>query len=180
MSERLKITFPLPECFRDQIWTFLSNHEELQFFELPVSRDVRLLSIDRKEFFGTGDDENPARKNVGAVQAIYKFVPVEEGPIRGSCEHYHTRKLIERDECEGMKISEIEIKWKDKFVIVANQRLRELVLIPKNICMETELAQVPYCLLERIGRARYFGEMTSGKHSLNGTVKDPTMLHYQK
>lgn len=180
MSERLNIPHSFPENFYDDIWNFISNQEELQFYELPENRDERLVSIDRKKFFSTGDEDDPARKNVATVQSIYKFAPIEEGVIRGSCEHFHTRKEIEREHLCSLKVSEIKKKWKNKFVIVASQRLRELVLIPINICMETEITIVPYCLLERIGRARFFGEMTSGKHSLNGTVKDPAMLHYQK
>lgn len=63
-------------------------------------------------------------------------------------------------------------------MIVANQNLRNSVLIPKNVGREIELNNHAYCILERIGRSRYFGEATSGEFSLNDFIKDSKLLHY--
>lgn len=54
------------------------------------------------------------------------------------------------------------------------------MLIPKNLNREVDLTNAVYCLLERIGRSRYFGEMTSGKCSINEYVKDSKLLHYHR
>ena len=63
-------------------------------------------------------------------------------------------------------------------MIVANQAKRNAVLIPKNIGRDCDINNVAYCILERIGRARYFGEATSGAFSLFDFVKDSKLLHY--
>lgn len=52
------------------------------------------------------------------------------------------------------------------------------MLIPANIGREVDINNHAYCILERIGRARYFGETTSGPYSLNDYVKDNKLLHY--
>lgn len=55
------------------------------------------------------------------------------------------------------------------------------MLIPKNLNREiVDINNAVYCLLERIGRSRYFGEMTSGTCSINEFVKDPKLLHYHR
>lgn len=51
-------------------------------------------------------------------------------------------------------------------------------MIPLNIGRECDINNHAYCILERIGRSRYFGETTSGKFSLNDFVKDSKLLHY--
>lgn len=56
--------------------------------------------------------------------------------------------------------------------------MRNSVLIPKNAGRECDINNVAYCILERIGRARYFGEATSGTFSLNDFIKDSKLLHY--
>lgn len=56
--------------------------------------------------------------------------------------------------------------------------MRNSVLIPRNVGRECDINNVAYCILERIGRARYFGESTSGAFSLNDFVKDSKLLHY--
>lgn len=69
-------------------------------------------------------------------------------------------------------------RYKQKFVIVASQTMRNSVLIPKNAGCECDINNHAYCILERIGRSRYFGEATSGAFSLNDLVKDSKLLHY--
>lgn len=72
----------------------------------------------------------------------------------------------------------IDCRYHQKLVIVAHQDLRNSVLIPKNVGRDVDLNNHSYCILERIGRARYFGESTSGPFSLNDFVKDSKLLHY--
>lgn len=69
-------------------------------------------------------------------------------------------------------------RYHSKFIVVASQTMRNSVLIPKNIGRECDINEQVYCILERIGRARYFGEATSGPFSLNDFVKDSKLLHY--
>lgn len=69
-------------------------------------------------------------------------------------------------------------RYNQKLVIVANQDLRTSLLIPRNVGREVEINNHAYCILERIGRSRHFGEATSGNFSLNDFVKDSKLLHY--
>lgn len=56
--------------------------------------------------------------------------------------------------------------------------MRNSVLIPSNLGRECDINNYVYCILERIGRSRYFGEATSGPFSLNEFIKDSKLLHY--
>ncbi|XP_066906723.1 general transcription factor 3C polypeptide 1-like, partial [Halyomorpha halys] len=42
----------------------------------------------------------------------------------------------------------------------------------------TELGVIQYCILERIGRSRFQGEVTQGKRGLQVVTDDPKMLYY--
>jgi general transcription factor 3C polypeptide 1 len=109
---------------------------------------------------------------------IYSYSPVDDEVIRGSCKEFKTRKRIEKSAIKSLKLSEIYQKYNQKFVIVANQITRESVLIPKNVGRDHDVNNHLFCILERIGRSRKFGEAMSGSFSLNDLVKDSKLLHY--
>lgn len=67
-----------------------------------------------------------------------------------------------------------------RFVIVASQSLRNALLIPPTVSKEIELNISCYCILERLGRARYNGELTHGKYSLADVGGDPVLFHNHK
>lgn len=58
--------------------------------------------------------------------------------------------------------------------------MRSSILFPQNLNTDSEITCVTYSVLERIARARYFGEMNSGKYSLSEYMKDSGLLHYQR
>lgn len=62
--------------------------------------------------------------------------------------------------------------------MVASQQLRESILIPPTIYLDTDLTLLQYCILERVGRSRYNGEATQGKWSLCDIVRDSVTFHY--
>lgn len=72
----------------------------------------------------------------------------------------------------------LRFSYNQRLVIVANQSMRNSVLIPKNAGQECDINNHAYCILERIGRSRYFGELTSGPFSINCFIKDSKLLHY--
>lgn len=69
-------------------------------------------------------------------------------------------------------------RYNQRLVIVASQAVRNSLLIPKNAGLDCDINNHAYCVLERIGRARHFGEMTSGPFSINDFVKDSKLIHY--
>lgn len=56
--------------------------------------------------------------------------------------------------------------------------MRNSMLIPSNVGCDVDINNHAYCILERIGRARFFGEATSGAFSMNDYVNDSKLLHY--
>lgn len=45
---------------------------------------------------------------------------------------------------------------------------------------KVEITPIQYCILERIGRSRYQGEITQGKRSLQAVGEDPKSLFYHR
>jgi hypothetical protein len=64
--------------------------------------------------------------------------------------------------------------------LVATQDARNTALMGLNINPGLELNIMQYCLLERIGRSRYLGEVTQGKVSLQLLGEDPKVLFYHR
>ena len=127
----------------------------------------------------------------------------KEKGLKGSCVNYETRiNVTERIlECTTVRnhtadfqlndicksLSEEEIDQSDPFsilknlIVVAGQRLRNKAILGKyyDPLLFEELSKLQWCLLERIGRARYLGEATQGKGSLSNITKiPPKTLHY--
>lgn len=45
---------------------------------------------------------------------------------------------------------------------------------------DAEISILNYCILERLGRARYNGELAQGKFSISDIGGDPVAFHFQK
>lgn len=56
-------------------------------------------------------------------------------------------------------------RWGNKLVMVGSQTIRESILLPSTCPPNLPIGIHQYCMLERIGRARFNGEVTTGKHS---------------
>lgn len=77
-------------------------------------------------------------------------------------------------------LDEVTEKYGRSLVIVASQLLRTRALIGVDVSPTLELTIMHYCFLERIGRARYHGEVTQGKLSLAALNEDPKTLFYHR
>lgn len=67
-----------------------------------------------------------------------------------------------------------------RLVIVASQSLRDSLLLPPTLATDIEITILSYCVLERLGRARFNGELAQGKFSLSDISGDPVAFHFQK
>lgn len=76
-----------------------------------------------------------------------------------------------------MSHAAVEEKYGLCFIIVASQSLRNAMLIPASLPSNIALTISNYCILERLGRARYNGELANGKYSLSTIVGDPVHFH---
>lgn len=65
-------------------------------------------------------------------------------------------------------------------VIVGSQSLRTSLLLPPTVPRDIDLSISNYCILERLARARYNGELAQGKYSLADIGGDPVAFHNQK
>ena len=87
-------------------------------------------------------------------------------PIRGSCRHYNTRKDITEQvlKLESLQCFIDNFSSPSSVVIVANQNLRaEALLGPNNAHQYLELKLETYCILEYVGRKRFYGYLNSKK-----------------
>lgn len=67
-----------------------------------------------------------------------------------------------------------------RFIIVASQSLRSNLLLPAKLPNDVEIDISMYCILERLGRARYNGELNQGKYSLSDISGDPMTSYFKK
>ncbi|RWS06993.1 general transcription factor 3C polypeptide 1-like protein [Dinothrombium tinctorium] len=156
-----------------------ANSGELAFYELPNSRNTIQL-YDRYKHINqeTGtcvEDYNFVPENV------YEIEPISDGNIRGSCKLYKERVEITKHVLDSqMTLNEVNRKYGNKFVVVAAQRLREEALrIPYvNFCLD--LTPMQYCILERVGRSRYQGEVTIGKEAPNYKETPKSLFYFRK
>lgn len=110
----------------------------------------------------------------------YPFVPITTDSIRGSCKDFNERKEIDKKTIASMSIEAAEEKWGRRLVIVASQDYRNSMLFPDSASNNTDITISNYCILERLGRARYSGEVSNGKYSLANIVSDSSNLHLIK
>lgn len=72
----------------------------------------------------------------------------------------------------------IFFRWGRCLVIVATQEVRTKTLIPEDKQCTLNISLRYYLILERIGRSRYLGEASFGKHSLRTIFPDSKALSY--
>ncbi|XP_011181660.2 general transcription factor 3C polypeptide 1 [Zeugodacus cucurbitae] len=178
LSIDLEVELPLTSDVTNRVWNFIKqNTHQLDFYELPTERptvqcESRFSHLDPD--FGVPIMPDPSKF------MRYKYVPIEDGEIRGSCEFYKERKKIEPAEVNELSAEAVLEKWDRRFVIVASQELRFCVLTPRNKPIPRDLTLVQYCFWEAVGRARYNGETTSGPYSLYQFCKDSSVIFYNK
>ncbi|CRL02354.1 CLUMA_CG015427, isoform A [Clunio marinus] len=180
LSERLNFPLPLHDNFKRVVWKLILARSCYQFFEINENR-VTPKRMDRRDyFFNTDIPDEVCKDLLKSVYYIYDFAPVEGDEVRGSCREFKTRKKLKCDAIKDMAVEEVEKVYEQKFVIVASQSIRNAILIPSNIGRECDINNQGYCVLERIGRSRCFGEATSGQFSLSEFLKDHTLIHYYR
>lgn len=159
------------------IWQALVCHPELQFYELPIERRPLVISnrYDGQDF----DSGTHNIKGDSSSEDFYPFHPVTDNKrgIQGSCQYFQERifvtELIQTQSitCEGAMD-----RWGEKLVIVGSQTLRYRALIGWEVDPSLELPDYPYCILEKVGRSRWQGEI---QKDLQGIFKvDARKLHY--
>jgi len=161
-------TIVLPEQNKIEpiFWDYLCKHDEMDLYKIPVAREEPQI-FDRFEGF----DEKAAYHTACApdeldqLNEIYPVVPVPPNlSVKGSCKYFKERENINSYVKNISKEEAIERFGLRNIVIVASQNLRNKVLGHYGFADNQKDKQ--YCLLERIGRSRFQGEIQSKLNSI--------------
>ncbi|UYV78261.1 GTF3C1 [Cordylochernes scorpioides] len=179
LSERPR--FPLKQDNHSKafIWNCMASHPEVEFFELPQPRPT-LAVFNRYKYV---DSE------LGIVfepetlpEDLYPIKVIDDNGIRGSCATYLSRQNVTSCIRDGDKVllslAQAEAMWGQALVLVASQSSRWKALVGSEANPQLELSAIQFCMLERIGRSRYMGEVTLGKLGLSCLNENPKTLHY--
>lgn len=105
--------------------------------------------------------------------------PINTPEERGSCKYYKERKLIDLNKLSD-NLNLVIKEYGHKLIIVASQHLREHSLRINYSDPHVDLSLTQYCLMERIGYCRKYGELTFGKESANFKEPPKTLFYFRK
>lgn len=107
---------------------------------------------------------------------------IDKDGVRGLCDTYKTRTELVMDAIRVLSRAAVEERYGNRFVVVANQSLRESILLPDHIDIpdSTPVTAIEYAILERCGQARTNGRPCSGPQSLLDIIPDPRSLFHCK
>ncbi|XP_022700228.1 general transcription factor 3C polypeptide 1-like isoform X1 [Varroa jacobsoni] len=158
--------------FKQFIWSKILFDNRLQLFRLPEDRrDVFIFDRHSPEYMDDCCHLTKANYNVH-THDVYPVEVLKIGrSVMGSCATFYTRTDVtdELREVEGMQNFEYaESIMGRNHVLVANQQTRSKTLCGSSCRLEEipSMTDVMYCILERVGRSRYNGEITPGPSGL--------------
>ncbi|KAJ1098406.1 hypothetical protein NDU88_003517 [Pleurodeles waltl] len=167
------------------LWQSLQRCPDIMFYQLPRTREP-LLQLNRYEEidFETGILES--KRETSTEKDIYPIYMVLDGKwgIQGSCQFFDERICV-TDQIRTKTLqpcytlaATVE-RWGEALVIVASQSLRTRALIGWEGDPEINLPDYSYCILERLGRARWLGELQRDLHC--GAFKvEAGKIHYHR
>ncbi|KAJ9600248.1 hypothetical protein L9F63_009473, partial [Diploptera punctata] len=180
LAERQNFTCALDDHSKSYFWDIIRRLREVAMHELKNPRSP-LVIFNRYNY--VDPELGIVLEPINIPEDIYPHCPVEDKKkkVRGSCSTYQERKNVTRI-ARTLSYEEVMEKpgWNSKLVIVATQDERNAALMGLNFNPHLEISIMQYCVLERIGRSRYLGEVTQGKVSLQVVVDDPKALFYHR
>ncbi|NWV38569.1 TF3C1 factor, partial [Grantiella picta] len=179
--------FPLPlePDTQQLLWAALSAQPDVRFYLLPRPRPPLRLH-DRYEEIDLETGILETKRDPASSDDIYPVHMILDNKdgIQGSCQYFKERvditdKIRTKDLQPCYTYKEAVEKWGEKLVIVASQEQRYRALIGWEGDPDLKLPDFSYCILERLGRARWQGELQRDLHS--GAFKvDAGKLHYHR
>ncbi|XP_014666558.1 PREDICTED: general transcription factor 3C polypeptide 1-like [Priapulus caudatus] len=176
LGNRQDFPLKLDDDSKIYIWSWLSRSTDVEFYELVELRHPLVL---------TNRFQNVC-PNAGVIveveppKDIYPISIVNNDGVRGSCSTYKTRHNITAEirTSPPVALSQAMNTWGDGLVIVASQPCRELSIYGPEQRPALEINDLQYCILERVGRSRYLGEVTLGLASLTVFGESPKSMFY--
>ncbi|XP_075755286.1 general transcription factor 3C polypeptide 1 isoform X1 [Pelodiscus sinensis] len=179
--------FPLPlePATQQLLWAALSAQPDLSFYLLPRERPPLRLH-DRYEEIDLETGILETKRDPVPLDDIYPVHMILDNKdgIQGSCQYFkerlnYTDQIRTKDLQPCYTYTEAYEKWGEKLVIVASQDLRYRTLIGWEGDPDLKLPDFSYCILERLGRSRWQGELQRDLHS--GAFKvDAGKIHYHR
>ncbi|KAM9179444.1 general transcription factor 3C polypeptide 1 [Mergus octosetaceus] len=179
--------FPLPlePATQQLLWAALSAQPAVSFYLLPRARPPLRLH-DRYEEIDLETGILETKRDPVPLDDIYPVHMVLDNKdgIQGSCRYFKERvditdQVRRKDLQPCYTYTEAVEKWGEKLVIVASQDQRYRALIGWEGDPDLKLPDFSYCILERLGRARWQGELQRDLHS--GAFKvDAGKIHYHR
>ncbi|XP_068582952.1 general transcription factor 3C polypeptide 1 [Cebidichthys violaceus] len=183
----LKPAFPLKldDCTKEFLWKSLLSNSDLKFYQLPKERDDvvlfdRFKGIDPETGIETTQKFSEPRKE---VYPIHITVENKDG-IQGSCALFKertdvTQQVRSKSLAPLLNLQEALERYGRKLVVVASQALRFRILIGVDSDPDLKLNDDSFCVLERVGRARFQGELQRDLHGCAFKI-DARKLHYMR
>uniref|UniRef100_A0A8C2TXI4 Ral transcription factor IIIC subunit 1 n=1 Tax=Coturnix japonica TaxID=93934 RepID=A0A8C2TXI4_COTJA len=179
--------FPLPlePATRQLLWATLSSQPDLRFYLLPRARPPLRL-IDRYEEIDVETGILETKRDPLPLEDIYPVYMIldDKDGLQGSCQYFKERvditdQIRRKDLQPCCTYTEAVEKWGEKLVIVASQDQRYRALIGWEGDPDLKLPDFSYCILERLGRARWQGELQRDLHCEAFKV-DAGKIHYHR
>ncbi|CAG2163821.1 unnamed protein product [Oppiella nova] len=159
----------------------LTNDRTVSMYSLPQSRQpIRLYNRYESVNEETGTlIEDP---DVIPDDVYGPVVAVTDQEVRGSSRDYYERQNVTKEVLnQNMSLQEVCLTYgAQRFVLVANQSQRTRALMGTYCDADIDLTAIQYCILERIGRHRFLGEITVGKESGDYSHSAKTLFYYRK
>ncbi|KAJ3614800.1 hypothetical protein NHX12_018370 [Muraenolepis orangiensis] len=178
-------SFPLKldTLTQEFIWRSLVNNVDLDFYELPKER-VDVVLFDRFADINPDTGIQTTNSFVDAKQDVYPVTVVADNTdgVQGSCGFYTQRKNVTETVRTGelkqlISLEEAVNRYGQKLVLVASQKRRFRALIGDDSDPDLKVNNLSYCILERLGRARWQGELQRDLHSSSFKM-DAGKFHY--
>ncbi|KAK4883978.1 hypothetical protein RN001_000249 [Aquatica leii] len=157
-------------------WNIIVSSVDIECFKLESPRP-ELVIYDR--FKERDSDFGEIIDPIEAPLDIYPYSPVLVGDVLGSASSFNSRINV-TVEVRQLSLSQAEEKYGSQLVLVGTQKMRKKVISNPLADPVAEYTLIQYCLLERIARSRYLGEITQGKVSLQAMSKDPKVIFYNR
>uniref|UniRef100_A0A8C2F2K1 General transcription factor IIIC subunit 1 n=1 Tax=Cyprinus carpio TaxID=7962 RepID=A0A8C2F2K1_CYPCA len=169
---------PLSQQF---IWSCLIRAAEIRFYLLPEHRRAVTL---RDRFVEVDRDTGIHEMQEAEPLDVYPVSVVTEDPggVQGSCQFFREREDVSEqirsaDLGAPLTLEQVQSRWSERLVLVASQERRYRALIGDEGNPELKLPDLCYCILERLGRARWQGELQRDLHTRIFRM-DAGKMHY--
>nr|XP_046226632.1 general transcription factor 3C polypeptide 1-like [Scatophagus argus] len=179
-----KFPLKLDDCTKELIWKSLVSNTDLKFYQLPQEREDVVL-FDRFEDIDPETGIEITQSFSDTPKDVYPVHIIEsKDGVQGSCAFFKertdvTKHVRSKSLTPSVSLQEALERYGRKLVIVACQKLRFRTLIGSESDPDLKLSDDSYCVLERVGRGRWQGELQKDLHGHSFKI-DARKLHYMR